>query len=72
MTAGAHGPRGVGLALRAAHVAHVLAARPPLGWLEILAENYLVDGGRPLANLDRLAERYPVVPRLRGPASVTP
>ena len=32
----------------------------PVGWLEIHAENYMGDGGRPLAQLRHLAERFPV------------
>lgn len=31
-----------------------------LDWLEVLSENYLVGGGRPLYMLDRLRERYPM------------
>jgi hypothetical protein len=32
----------------------------PVGWLEIHAENYMGDGGRPLAQLRHLAERFPM------------
>jgi uncharacterized protein len=52
---------GFGLGLRPQHYAALLSdAPPPLDWLEILSENYLVDGGRPLAMLDRIAERWPL------------
>jgi len=30
-------------------------------WFEIISENYMVDGGRPLAILDQILERYRVV-----------
>ncbi|MBI4892093.1 MAG: DUF692 domain-containing protein, partial [Acidobacteria bacterium] len=30
-------------------------------WFEIISENYMVDGGRPLAVLDRILEQYRVV-----------
>lgn len=54
---------GFGLGLRPAHYTDLLAGdlRPPgLDWLEVLSENYLVAGGRPLHMLDRLRERYPM------------
>jgi len=52
--------RGFGLGLRAAHYEEIAATRPRLDWLEILTENYLVDGGRPLQWLDRIRADYPV------------
>ena len=52
---------GFGLGLRAAHYEELAAERPSLGWLELLTENYLVDGGRPLHWLDRIRADYPVV-----------
>ena len=32
-----------------------------MDFFEIISENFMVDGGLPLANLDRICERYPVV-----------
>jgi uncharacterized protein (UPF0276 family) len=52
---------GLGVGLRTAHFAHLLAERPPVDWLEILSENFLATGGRPLHVLERLSERYPIV-----------
>lgn len=50
---------GVGIGLRAPHVAEVLATRPRLGWLEVHAENYM--GGGPALNaLQRLRADYPL------------
>jgi uncharacterized protein (UPF0276 family) len=39
---------GFGLGLRAEHDDAVLAQRPPVDWFEILSENYMVPGGKPL------------------------
>jgi len=33
-----------------------------MDWFEVISENFMVAGGRPLENLARLRERYPVVP----------
>ena len=51
---------GFGLGLRAPHYADFLAAPQPLDWLEIITDNFLVDGGKPLAMLDRIRRDYPV------------
>ena len=53
--------RGFGLGLRPQHYTALLASRPPLDWLEIISENYLVPGGKPLYFLDRIRELYPLV-----------
>ena len=53
--------RGFGLGLRPQHYAGLLETRPDLDWLEILSENYLLAGGKPLYFLDRLREHYPMV-----------
>ncbi|HQU15883.1 MAG: hypothetical protein B7Z66_06265 [Chromatiales bacterium 21-64-14] len=52
---------GFGLGLRPDHYEAVLAESPPVDWFEILSENYLVPGGKPLHYLDRIRARYPVV-----------
>ncbi len=52
---------GIGLGLRTKHYAHILEHSPAVDWFEILSENYLGTRGRPLENLDRIAERYPIV-----------
>lgn len=51
---------GFGLGLRPAHYAELLESQPPLGFLEIVSENYFVAGGRALANLERLRRAYPM------------
>jgi hypothetical protein len=52
---------GFGLGLRTPYYDAILAEHPAVDWFEILSENYLVPGGRPLHYLDRIAERYPIV-----------
>jgi uncharacterized protein (UPF0276 family) len=52
---------GFGLGLRVEHYDTLLSQRPAIDWLEALTENYLVPGGRPLHNLMRLREDYPMV-----------
>jgi uncharacterized protein (UPF0276 family) len=53
--------RGFGLGLRPQHYAEVLRSRPPLDWLEIISENYLRPGGKPLYFLEQIREHYPMV-----------
>jgi hypothetical protein len=52
---------GVGIGLRIPHYRHILAHQPTVDWFEIISENYMVEGGRPLAVLHRILERYRVV-----------
>jgi uncharacterized protein (UPF0276 family) len=52
---------GIGIGLRIAHYAHILESFPAIDWFEIISENYMVGGGRPLDILDRVLEHYPVV-----------
>ena len=52
---------GFGLGLRAQHYQDILAGEPDIDWFEVISENYMVPGGQPLAMLDRIVERYPVV-----------
>ena len=52
---------GFGIGLRSVHYEHILKNNPVIDWFEVLSENYLDTGGRPLHVLDQVAERYPVV-----------
>jgi len=52
---------GFGLGLRTAHYEEILAGRCAVDWFELLSENYLVAGGKPLHYLDRIRADYPVV-----------
>ncbi len=52
---------GFGLGLRTEHYNSILESKPAIDWLELLSENYMVAGGKPLHFLDRIRENYPVV-----------
>ena len=51
---------GFGLGLRPKHYADFLAGPQRVDWLEIISENYMVQGGKPLAMLDRIRADYPL------------
>jgi len=52
--------QGFGLGLRVEHYADFLDAPQPVDWLEIISENFMVRGGKPLWVLDQIKERYPI------------
>jgi uncharacterized protein (UPF0276 family) len=52
---------GFGLGLRTPHYEAMLSAPQPIDWLEVITDNYLVPGGKPLHYLDRARERFPLV-----------
>lgn len=52
---------GYGLGLRTEYYDTILQNRPNVDWFEILTENYLVDGGKPVYFLDAIREQYPMV-----------
>jgi len=55
---------GFGLGLRTAHYAELAATTPAatgVDWFEILSENYMGGGGKPLAMLDMVRRDYPLV-----------
>ena len=56
---------GHGIGLRTQHYGRFLAEpleeeRPAVDWLEVISENFLIAGGRPLAVLERVRRDYPV------------
>jgi len=51
---------GVGVGYKPQHFDDIIQDPGPVSWLEIHAENYMGDGGRPLAQLRHLAERFPI------------
>jgi uncharacterized protein len=55
-----HLPARPGVGYKPQHFTDILANPGPVGWLEIHAENYMGDGGRPRAQLRHLAERFPL------------
>jgi uncharacterized protein (UPF0276 family) len=56
--------RGVGLGLRPVYYPEILENPRPVDWFEILSENYMVPGGRPLAMVERIRADYPL--RMHG------
>ena len=53
--------QGFGLGLRTEHYADFLDAKPAVDWLEVISENYMVPGGKPLARLDAIRRDHPMV-----------
>ena len=53
-------PAKPGTGYKPQHFAAILADPGPVGWLEVHAENYMGAGGRPLAQLRHLAERFAI------------
>jgi uncharacterized protein len=51
---------GIGVGLRTVHFGTILGQHPNVDWFEVLSENFMDTGGRPLHVLDQVAERYPV------------
>ena len=52
---------GIGIGLRVPHYSHILSQKPLVDWFEIISENFMVDGGRPLEVLDTILEQYRIV-----------
>ena len=53
--------KGFGLGLRTEHYQDFLSQPQPVDWLEVISDNYLVAGGKPLVVLDQLRRDYPMV-----------
>jgi len=51
---------GCGIGLRREHYETVLDERPDVPWFEVISENFMVDGGRPLHVLESVRRDYPV------------
>ena len=52
---------GAGLGLRTPHIPEILASEADIPWFELLADNWLYQGGLNAAYRDAICERYPVV-----------
>lgn len=52
---------GFGMGLRTVHYPYILENNPPVDWFEIISENFMDTGGKPMYILDQIRERYPVV-----------
>jgi uncharacterized protein (UPF0276 family) len=54
-------PLGHGVGLRREHFERVLSAPTRIDWFEVISENFMAEGGRPLDVLDKVRALYPVV-----------
>ena len=52
---------GTGIGLRPPHYAEVAAGRARVDWVEVITENFMVEGGNPRRVLRAVRERHPVV-----------
>lgn len=52
---------GFGVGLRRPHYGDILDHHPALDWFEVISENFMVAGGRPLEVLRKVREHYPIV-----------
>lgn len=52
---------GIGIGLRVPHYEDIFTHKPAIDWFEIISENFMMEGGKPIENLDRILELYPVV-----------
>jgi uncharacterized protein (UPF0276 family) len=55
------GIKGFGLGLRVDHYRDFIERKPAVDWLEVISENYMVPGGKPLHYLDAIRADYPMV-----------
>ena len=52
---------GFGLGLRRTHYADFLDSDVAVDFVEVISENYMLDGGRPLRILEQVREKHPVI-----------
>lgn len=52
---------GIGIGLRIPHYQDIFKHKSEIDWFEIISENFMVDGGKPLEMLHKILELYPVV-----------
>ena len=53
---------GAGIGLRKQHFGELRKTDMPVGWLEVVSENFMNFGGYPQAMLDLCAQRWPIIP----------
>ena len=52
---------GFGLGLRTEHYQQIIDTKPNVDWFEVISENYMIPGGKPLFYLDKIRADYPMV-----------
>ena len=53
--------KAIGLGLRAEHYNYIFKNFPQVDFFEIISENFMIDDGMPLVNLQKILDHYPVV-----------
>ncbi|MDU8926350.1 DUF692 domain-containing protein [Alisedimentitalea sp. MJ-SS2] len=53
-------PATPGVGYKPQHYADIMSNPAPVGWLEVHAENYMGAGGRPIAQIRHLSDRFPI------------
>jgi hypothetical protein len=53
-------PKAAGIGLKPEHISDILSLKPPIGFIEVHAENYMGDGGPPHRFLGLLRQLYPL------------
>ncbi len=51
---------GFGVGLRPKHYPEILGVYPPVDWFEVISENFMLPGGRPLHVLEQIRSHYPI------------
>lgn len=52
---------GIGIGLRIPHYEEIFEKKPAIDWFEIISENFMCGDGKPLENLHKILENYPIV-----------
>jgi uncharacterized protein (UPF0276 family) len=52
---------GFGLGLRPVYYKDILGKHPRVDWFEVISENFMIPGGRPLSMLEQIRRDYPIV-----------
>lgn len=52
---------GIGIGLRPVHYEDIFRLEPDIDWFEIISENFMIEGGKPLENLEKILAKYPIV-----------
>lgn len=52
---------GIGIGLRIPHYEDIFTKKPDIDWFEIISENFMVDGGKPIQHLEQVLDTYTVV-----------
>lgn len=52
---------GIGIGLRIPHYDDIFRENPPIDWFEIISENFMIDGGKPMEHLERVLDKYKIV-----------